>query len=162
VTLGKGVTFAECLLIHSARKISLCRVPTGQHSAKDPSAGPSVSFFAECSMWHSARVSLPSARATTLGKEAIPVPRYWYFAECYDPDTRQSTYLPSVTLGKVTSTHLLNLFFLFHPNKQKIHHIYHHRHKYPYTSSQHKQYQHKFRSINTSSEVSTHKSQALT
>jgi hypothetical protein len=50
-----------------------------QHSAKDPSAGPFVSFFVECSAWHSAkRASLPSARATTLGKEAILVPRYWY------------------------------------------------------------------------------------
>jgi hypothetical protein len=48
VTLGKGVTFAECLLIHSA---------------KNPSAGPHVRFFAECFIWHSAkRASLPSAR----------------------------------------------------------------------------------------------------
>jgi hypothetical protein len=83
-----------------------------------------------------------SVRATTLGKEPIPVPRSWFFAECYDPDTRQSTSLPSVTLGKVTSTHLFYLFFLFYPNKQKIFHRYH-----IYTSqiitdiySQHKQY----------------------
>jgi hypothetical protein len=69
---------------------------------------------------------LPSVRATTLGKEAIPVPRYWFFAECYGPDTQQTPSLPSLTLSKVTSTHLFYLFFLFHPNKQKIHHIYYH------------------------------------
>jgi hypothetical protein len=47
---GDGV-FAECLLIHSAKKLLLyqllCRVPTGQHLAKNPSAGPFVRFFAE-------------------------------------------------------------------------------------------------------------------
>jgi hypothetical protein len=40
--------FAECLLMHSAKKLPLCRVPTGQRSTKDPSAGPFVSLFAEC------------------------------------------------------------------------------------------------------------------
>jgi hypothetical protein len=74
--------------------------------------------------------SLPSARATKLGKEAIQVTKYWFFAECYGPDTRQSTSLPSVTLGKVTSIHLFYLFFLFHPNKQNIPHIHHIYHIY--------------------------------
>jgi hypothetical protein len=144
VTLGKEVTFAECLLIHSAKKLPLCRVSTDLHSAKDPPMDPFVRFFVECSMRHSAKfASLPSARATTLGKEALPMPRYWSSAECYGPDTRQSTSLLSVTLGKVTSIHLFYLFFLFNPNKQKIphihhidhiyityiHHRYHHRHK---------------------------------
>jgi hypothetical protein len=89
--------------------------------------------------------SLPSARDITLGKEPIPVPRYWFFAECYGLDTRQSTSLPSVTLGKVTSTHLFYLFSLFHPNKQNIFHRYHiytsqiitdiySQHKHKYTS----------------------------
>jgi hypothetical protein len=77
VTLDKEVTFAECLLIHSAKKLPLCQVSTGQHSAKNPLAGPFVRFFVECSVWHSAkRASLPSASATTLDKEAISVPRY--------------------------------------------------------------------------------------
>jgi hypothetical protein len=108
------------------RRRRLCRVSAGQHSAKNPSAGPHVRFFAECFIWHSAKcASLPSARATTLGKKPIPVPRSWFFAECYGPDTRQSTSLPSVTLGKVTSTHLFLFVFLFHPNKQKIFHRYH-------------------------------------
>jgi hypothetical protein len=86
--------------------------------------------------------TLPSARAITLGKEPIPVPRSWFFVECYGSDTRQRGALPSVTLGKVISTHLFYLFSLFHPNKQKIFHRYH-----IYTSqiitdiySQHKQY----------------------
>jgi hypothetical protein len=56
----------------------------------------------------------------------IPVPRYWFLAECYGPDTRQTPSLPSVTLGKVNNTHLFICFFLFHPNKQKIHHRYYH------------------------------------
>jgi hypothetical protein len=133
VTLGKGVTFAESLP-DSTRQRSRQR-------------GPHVRYFAECLVWHSAKhVSLLSARAITLGKEPISMPRSWFFAECYGSDTRQRGALPSVTLGKVTSTHLFYLFFLFHPNKQKIFHRYH-----IYTSqiitdiySQHKQYQHKF------------------
>jgi hypothetical protein len=122
---GDGA-FAECIRRHSAKRYLLCRVSADYHSANDPSVGPFVSFFVECSLWHSAkRVSLPSVRSTTLDKEAIPVLRYWYFVECYDPDTRQSTSWSSVTLGKVTSTHLFYLFFLFYPKKQKIHHRYH-------------------------------------
>jgi hypothetical protein len=69
--------------------------------------------------------SLPSTRARALGKEVILVPRYWFFAECYGPNTRQRTSLTSVTLGKVTSIHLFYLFFLLHPKKQKISHIHH-------------------------------------
>jgi hypothetical protein len=136
VTLGKGVTFTECLLIHSTKKLPLCRVSAIQHSAKNPSAGPHVRFFAECFIWHSAkRASLPSVRATTLGKEPIPVPRSWFFVECYGPDTRESPSLPSVTLGKVTSTHLFYFFsYSVQTNKRYItyiHHRYHHTHKYP-------------------------------
>jgi hypothetical protein len=121
--------FAECLPDSTQQRIR--------------QSGPHVRYFAECLIWHSAkRASLPSARAITLGKEPIPVPRSWFFAECYGSDTRQRGALPSVTLGKVTSTHLFYLFSLFHPNKQKILHRYH-----IYTSqiitdiySQHKQY----------------------
>jgi hypothetical protein len=51
-----------------------------------------------------------------------------FSVECYDTDTRQRTSLLSVTLGKVTSTYIFNLFFLFHPNKQKISHIHHRYH----------------------------------
>jgi hypothetical protein len=92
-------------------EVTLCRVSACQHSAKNPSVGPFVRFFVECFIWHSAkRASLPSARATTLGKEPISVPRSWFFAEWYGPDTRQSPSLPSVTLDKVTSTHLFICF----------------------------------------------------
>jgi hypothetical protein len=127
--LGKESTFAECHLGHSAKN------PLERVSMSGPLP----------SAWYGTRQSvllLPSARAITLGKEHIPVPRSWFFAECYGSDTRQSTSLPSVTLGKVTSRHLFCLFSLFHPNKQKIFHRYH-----IYTSqiitdiySQHKQY----------------------
>jgi hypothetical protein len=110
----KTAAFAECHLIHSA---------------KGPPAGPFASFFAEYSRRHSTNLaSLPSARATTLSKETLPVLRCSFFAECYGPDTRQRTYLSSVTLGKVTSIHLFYLFLLFHPNKQKISHIHHRYH----------------------------------
>jgi hypothetical protein len=50
------------------------------------------------------------------------VHRCAFFAECYDLDTRQSTSLPNVTLGKVTSIPPFYLFLIFHPNKQKISH----------------------------------------
>jgi hypothetical protein len=139
VTLSKEITFADCLLIHSAKKLPLCRVSTDQHLAKNPSADPFVRFFVECSVWHSAkRASLQSASATTLGKEVIPVPRYWFFAECYGLDTRQSPYLLSVTLGKVTSTHLFYLFFYsIQTNRRYITDIItyiHHRYYHIYTS----------------------------
>jgi hypothetical protein len=89
-----------------------------QHSATSPPTGPFVSFFTECSGRHSAKLaSLPSVRTTTLGKEALLVPRCSFFAECYGSDTRQRT-----SLGKVTNIHLFNLFLLFHPNKQNISH----------------------------------------
>jgi hypothetical protein len=121
--------FAECHLIHSAKRLPLCRVSTSLYSTKGLPAGTFVSFFAECSWRHSAKLdSLPSARAIALGKEALSVPRCCFSAECYDPDTQQSTSLPSVTLDKVTSIHLFNLFLLFHPNKQKISHIHHKYH----------------------------------
>jgi hypothetical protein len=128
----------------------LCRVPgsTRQRKAAVTARGDGDDVFAECPRWHSAKElplpsvwrpalgkesvsgvpmsgSLPNARATSLGKESIPVPRSWFFVECYGPDTLQSISLPSVTLGKVTSTHLFYLFFLFHSNKQKIFHRYH-------------------------------------
>jgi hypothetical protein len=45
-------------------------------------------------------------------------------------DTPQSTSLLSVTLVKVTSRNLFYLFFIFHPNKQKISHIHHIYHIY--------------------------------
>jgi hypothetical protein len=113
---GDGI-FAECIRRHSAKKLPLCRVSVDQHSAKDPSAGPFVRFFVECSLWHSVkRASLPSARATTLGKEAIPVPRYWYFAECYDPDTRQRPSLSSVTLSIGLKKPGGNIFSSLHSN----------------------------------------------
>jgi hypothetical protein len=129
VTLGKEVTFAECHLIHSAKKLPFCRVSTDLHSAKGPPAGPFVTFFAQCSRRHLANLaSLPSVTVIALGTEDLPVPKRCFSTECYGPDTRKRGHLPSVTLGKVTSIHLFCLFFLFHPNKQKISHIHHRYH----------------------------------
>jgi hypothetical protein len=66
---GAGVTETMSLpsvLGDTRQRSYLCRVSAGQHSAKNPSVGPHVRFFAECFIWHSAKcVSLPSVRATT-------------------------------------------------------------------------------------------------
>jgi hypothetical protein len=126
MTLGKVVTFAKCLPDSTRQRSTLCRVPPGTLGKEPAREGPHVRFFAECPRWHSTkRSSLPSVRDITLGKEPIPVPRSWFFVECYGLDTRQRTSLSSVTLGKLTSRHLFYLFFIFHPNKQKISHIHH-------------------------------------
>jgi hypothetical protein len=175
VTLGKEVTLCRVPPNTLVTECILFRVSACQHSANNPSAGPHVRFFAECCVGHLAkRASLPSARATALGKEPIPMPRSWFFVESYDPDTQQSTSLPSVTLSKVTSTHLFYLFFLFYQtNKRYITDITYIHHKYHiYTSQISSQtlisntniniQVLNTNSINTSSEVSTRKSQALT
>jgi hypothetical protein len=128
---GAGLTETVSLPSVSLRAL-------GKESAR---GGPHVRYFAECLVWHSAKhASLLSAIDITLGKEPIPVPRSWFFAECYDPDTRQSTSLSSVTLGKVTRIHLFICFlYSIQTNKRYhiyityvtyIHHRYHHKHKY--------------------------------
>jgi hypothetical protein len=137
MTLSKGVTFAECLSRSTRQRIHLCRVPSGILGKEPVREGPHVRLFAECSVWHSAKpASLPSARDITLGKVTKPVPRFLLFAECYDPDTRQSASLSSVTLGKVTSIYLFICFlYSIHTNKRYhiyityIYHRYHHKHK---------------------------------
>jgi len=117
--------FAKCLSDSTRQRINLYRVPPGTLGKEPAREGPHVRLFAECSVRHSAKpTSLPSASNITLGKEPKPVPRSVLFAECFDPDTRQRASLPSVTLGKVTSMYLFYLFFVFHPHKQKISHIY--------------------------------------
>jgi hypothetical protein len=59
------------------------------HSTKGASLGPFASLCAECVGRHSTKgASLPSARTTTLGKEALPVLRCAPFAECYGHCTR--------------------------------------------------------------------------
>ena len=124
---------------HSAKRFAECQGALGKEKrplrrrVTETAALPSVNgdtrqrrYLCRVSSWqHSAKKgSLPSASDITLGKEPKPVPRSVLFAECYDPDTRQRASLPSVTLGKVTSIYLFYLFFVFHPHKQKISHIY--------------------------------------
>jgi hypothetical protein len=111
VTLGKGVTFVESLP-DSTRQRSRQR-------------GPHVRYFAKCLVWHSAKhVSLLSARAITLGKEPISMPRSWFFAECYGSDTRQSDqYTPFLFVFPIPSKQIKDI--------SQISHIYitnHHRH----------------------------------
>jgi hypothetical protein len=137
VALGKDSTFAECPLGHSANELTLpsaCPVALGKDST-----------FAKCPLGHSAKSppgrvpmsgSLPSALcgtrqsvplcrvpATTLGKVPKPVPRSLLFAECYGPDARQSTSLPSVTLDKVTRIYIF-ICFLYSIHTNKRYHIY--------------------------------------
>jgi hypothetical protein len=72
VTLGKEITFAECHLIHSAKRLPLLPSILRPTLGKGTTSGLFVSFFAECARRHSAKLaSLPSARVTTLGEEAV-------------------------------------------------------------------------------------------
>jgi hypothetical protein len=126
----KGVTFIECLPCSTWQRINLCRVPPWTLSKEPAREGPHVRFFAECYVRHSAKcASLPSASDITLDKVPKPVPRSLFFAECYDPDTRQRG-------SKVTSRHLFICFlYSIYTNKRYhiyityIHHRYHHKHK---------------------------------
>jgi hypothetical protein len=107
---GGGV-FAECLPDSTRQRIR--------------QRGPHVRYFAECLVWHSAKcASLPSARAITLGKEPILVPRSWFFVECYGSDTRQSDqYTPFLFVFPIPSKQTKDI--------SQISHIYitdHHRH----------------------------------
>jgi hypothetical protein len=107
---GDGV-FAECPRRHSAKKLPLPSVSLTALGKESARGGPHVMYFAECLVWHSAkRASLPSAIDITLGKEPIPVPRSWFFAECYDPDTRQSTYAECYTQQSDQYTPFLFVF----------------------------------------------------
>jgi hypothetical protein len=134
MTLGKGVTFAECLPSSTRQKINLCRVPSGT-LGKEPEGGSSCQVLCR-------------VLRTALGKACL-------FAECQRHYTRQRSYigaqvlilcrvlwsrqrtsLPSVTLSKVTSRHLFICFlYSIHTNKRYhiyityIHHRYHHKHK---------------------------------
>jgi hypothetical protein len=72
VTLDKEVTVAECLLKHSAKKLTFCRVSTDQHSTKDLPAGPLCQVL--CRVLQEA-----------LGKAGL-------FAECQGQSTRQRSY----------------------------------------------------------------------
>jgi hypothetical protein len=116
VTLGKEVSFVECLPGSTRQRILLCRVPLGTLGKEPAREGPHVRFFAECPKWHSAKpTSLPSASDITLGKEPKPVPRSALFAECYDPDTRQSDqYIPFLFVFCIPSTQIEDITYISH------------------------------------------------
>jgi hypothetical protein len=104
LTLSKARFYPECLF--------------AWHSAKGAPMGLFASLYAECAGRHSAKgASLPSARTTSLGNEALSVPRCALFAECCGHCTRQRHSLPSVTLIKVTKNPVFICFLLFHPKK---------------------------------------------
>jgi hypothetical protein len=126
MTLDKGVTFTKCLPRSTRQRIHLCRVPSGTLGKEPAREGPHVRLFAECSVRHSAKpTSLPSASDIALDKVPKPVPRFLLFAECCDPDTRQSASLSSVTLGKVTSIYLLFVFCIPSTQTKDITYISH-------------------------------------
>jgi len=113
-TLGKGGHCAECHRQDTRQTGNLCRVSGPLHSAN---------------MW-----CLLSAMTCALGKAC--------FQACSQVVTLPS--VMAIALGKVTENKLFYLFFIFHPNKQKIHitnitnityisstgHIYHQHHIY--------------------------------
>jgi hypothetical protein len=108
-TLDKGSSFAECLTIW--------------HSTKRAPVGSFASPFVEDASRHSVKGLLPSGGTTTLNKEALMVPRYALFAECYGHCTRQRLSLPSVTLGKVTKNFLF-IYFYYSIQTNKIYITY--------------------------------------
>jgi hypothetical protein len=116
MTLGKEVTFAECLPRSTRQRIHLCRVPSGILGKEPAREGPHVRLFAECSVRHSAKLaSLPSASDITLGKAPKPVPRFLLFAECYDPDTWQSDqYIPFLFVFCIPSTQTKDITYISH------------------------------------------------
>jgi hypothetical protein len=65
--------------------------------------------------------------SVTLGTVCFQATRASYLAEYYGCCTRQRPSLPSATLGKMTRAALFIYFYIFHPNRQKIH-IKHHIH----------------------------------
>jgi hypothetical protein len=163
-TLSKEVTFAECLPASTRQRIRH-RVPM---SGSLPSAlygtRQSVPLYWVLGPLHSAK-NLYWCQVLVLCRVLWSWHSAKYlFAECH---TRQSDqYTPFLFVFTIPSKQTKDI--------SQISHIYitdHHKHKYPtqtliykhkFRSSQHKQYQHKFRSINTTSEVWTHKSKALT
>jgi hypothetical protein len=126
MTLGKEVTFAECLLIHSAKKLSLpsvCRPALDKEFVSGSlcqvlcrvlyMALGKAYLFTECHSPDTRQRNYTSAQVLVVCRVLLP----WhsakaFFAEC---NTRQSDqYTP------------FYLFFLFHPDKQNIHHRYYH------------------------------------
>jgi hypothetical protein len=104
------------VLDNTRQRSYLCRVSVGQHSAKNPPAGPPCQVFCRVLLYGTqqsvllCQVSEPLHSAKNLyrcpGLGSLPSAMVW-------------------ALGKETSTHLFYLFFLFYPNKQKIFHRYH-------------------------------------
>jgi hypothetical protein len=93
--------FAECLLIHSAKKLPLCRVSTGQHSTKNPSMGPFIRFFAECQGHHTRQRSYTGAQVLVLCRVLWPHSAKLLFAEC---NTLQSDhYTPFLFVFSISS-----------------------------------------------------------
>jgi hypothetical protein len=58
-------------------------------------------------------------------QKTIPMPRYWYFAECYDPDTRQSDqYTPFLFVFYIPSKQTKDITYTSQISSQ-ISHIHH-------------------------------------
>jgi hypothetical protein len=116
-SLARPITFTcnERLsrLDHSPTALkSWSRTRPAKGSPKGSPVDLFVSSFVEYIRRHLLKVtSLPSANTTTLGKEVLSVPRYAFFVEYYNLDTRQSTSLSSITLGKVTRIPFFICFF---------------------------------------------------
>jgi hypothetical protein len=88
------------------QRIRLCRVQAGLALGNGSTVGPFESLFVECVRMHSTKdPPLLSASATTLGKEALLVPRCVFFVECYVIHT---TYLTkTINLTNITTSNKL-------------------------------------------------------
>jgi hypothetical protein len=127
VTHGKGPLYAECLLYwHSAKKLpvgpftsSVAKrirwnstkatffpsVQLNSTRQRDHPRACFVSSFAECTRRHSTKLaSLPSAKATTLGKEALPVPRCAFFGVLWPWHSAKYLFAESYTLQSDQNT----------------------------------------------------------
>jgi hypothetical protein len=94
--IGKGL-FIEYFFSGTRKDFVECQTVLDKEKPLSRRRGDGDGVFAECLAASTRQKirqrvplsgSLPSARATTLGKEPIPVPRSSFFAECYSPDTR--------------------------------------------------------------------------
>jgi hypothetical protein len=90
-TLGKD--FAECQSVLGKEKRLSRRRGEGAFAECLPTS-TRQRIHQQVPLSGSLSSALGGTRATTLGKEAIPVPRYCFSTECYGPNTRQSTSCP--------------------------------------------------------------------
>jgi hypothetical protein len=85
--------------------------------------GPFAMPFVKCFKRHSTNIAfLPSVTATTLGKEALPVPRCAFFAECYGHALDKVPLCECYTRQNDQNILFICFYYSIQTNKQKIYH----------------------------------------